>query len=361
MKYRESLGELSEALDLEFWLDRESISYRLSPGHSGMQANIETCPECGDRRHRVYLNVESGVGNCFVCNATFSKLSFIKSYLATDSWREVVEHVKEALKDQGWRPKRMTSAAVEPGEVRLPLSVELPTKDGLNVVYLMRRGVSDDLTRYFHLRYCEEDWYQATRADGTPASQLFKQRIIIPIYDLDGKLVTFQGRDVTGQADRKYLFPMGLPGTGRFLFNGQNVMGTRRVVMGEGVFDVIALKQAMDEEPELRDVVPIGSFGKHLSAGTEDGNDQMTRFLALKKAGLREVTIMWDGEKKALRAALEAAAKLVRAGLDAKVALLPAGKDPAEVTPDAVRKAFYGAMPYTKALEVKWSLRGPYA
>jgi DNA primase len=100
-------------------------------------------------------------------------------------------------------------------------------------------------------------------------SKHYNRRVLIPIYDLDGKLVSFQGRDITGTAEKKYLFPPGYArATGEHLYNGHNVIGRPSdVVVGEGAFDVIAIKVAFDADPTLRDVVPVGTFGKHLSHG----------------------------------------------------------------------------------------------
>ncbi len=88
------------------------------------------------------------------------------------------------------------------------------------------------------------------------AAQKGERRLLIPVYDLDGKLVTFQGRDIIGDQDAKYLFPPALPGTGRFLYNGHNAVRARRIAMGEGAFDVFSLKAAIDGESDLRDIVP---------------------------------------------------------------------------------------------------------
>lgn len=351
--------ELEDELDFEFWLEREGVSYKLTRGKSGMQANLRECPACGDRRYRAYLNAESGRGNCFVCNETFKgKLDFIKKQTGL-SFRDALANITETLKDQGWRPKR-TAVAVEEEKATLPLSFPLPTPSGENLIYLEDRGIGADIAGYLGLRYSEFGVWNFTKEDGTKGTQNFANRVIIPVYDLNGTFVTFQGRDVSGLSDRKYLFPKGLPGTGRYLLNGQNAKRTKRVAMGEGVFDVAGLKMAMDGEIDLRDVVPVGSFGKNLSYGSPDGNDQLGRFLELKREGLEEVTIMWDGEEKALVAALDAAKMLTRCGFRVKIALLPAGCDPNEVLPEVVRDCFRKAQLYTKALDVRWRLRNPY-
>jgi DNA primase len=243
----------------------------------------------------------------------------------------------------------------------MPPSFALPTHDGRNLLYLDKRGVTNEWAQYFHLRFCEEGWWNFKREDGTTGGQRFDNRLLIPVYDLDGTFVTFQGRDVSGEnVEKKYLFPSGLPGTGRFLLNGQNALNRSQVVMVEGFFDVAATKIAFDDDPELRLVEPVGSFGKHLSGGHDDGNDQIGRFLTLKRSGLKQVTIMWDGEVKALEAAIGAGQMLQKIGLAVKIALLPAGCDPNEVPAEVVRKTFWDARPLTAAQIVKWKLNNPY-
>lgn len=353
-------SEALDQLDMEFWLEREGLRYKRSPGRSGIQLNLRVCPACGDRRSRVYLNAETGVGNCFVCSTTFNKAKFIHETLG-GSWGDTFRAIEQAAKEQGWRPRKRVEVAVEEEKAIMPPSFSLPTPEGQNLVYLDQRGVTNEWAKYFHLRYCEDGWWNFKREDGSAGGQKFSGRILIPVYDLDGAFKTFQGRDVTGSdGGRKYLFPSGLPGTGRFLLNGQNALNRSAVVMAEGFFDVAAIKIAFDADLDLRLVEPVGSFGKHLSAGLGDGDDQLTRFRRLKDTGLKQVTIMWDGEKAALDAALEAGGLLKGVGLSVKIALLPAGKDPNEVPPETVRQAYWKAEPLTEGLMLKWRMRNPY-
>lgn len=351
--------ELSDALDLEYWAERQGVSYKNTRGRSGPQLNFKECPSCGDRKSKVYLNADTGLGNCFKCDEAFYKLGFIHATL-NGTWKQTLEEVKATLKEQGWRPAKKTTAAVEHGEVVLPSSIELPTSDNQNLVYLEQRNVTGEVAKYFHLRYCISGWWNYIKDDGSKGGQKFDDRIIIPVFDLDGTLKTFQGRDITGEAERKYLFPSGLSGTGVYLFNGQNASMAKRLCLVEGAFDVIAAKRAFDEVVDLRDVVPIGSFGKHLSYGSLTGNDQLGRFIQLKTSGLQEVTIMWDGEKQALAAALHTAELLQKVGLIARIALLPFDKDPNEVLAEVVQKAFREAITYTAQIGVRWRLQNPY-
>ncbi|OWZ90480.1 hypothetical protein B9J07_28250 [Sinorhizobium sp. LM21] len=361
---RVSFDQIQEELDMEFFLERESISFRETRGTSGIQLNIKTCPNpaCRDERWRTYFGIENGKGNCFVCGTSFNKLQYVNYHFDHgDTWRTTFATCEEILRDQGYRPKRQAMVQVVHGDVVLPVSDPLPLPDGSNLAYLEQRGFGPEICKYFELRWCQFGWWKFKDADGKAQTQNFADRVLIPVFDLDGTLKTFQGRDLTGTSAKKYLFPMELPGTGRYLLNGHNALATDHVVMGEGAFDVAAIKLAFDEDSALRNIVPVGSFGKHLSYGAPDGDDQLGRFLQLKGRGIKTVTIMWDGEVAALLAALDAAKRLTGLGFTVRIALLPFEKDPNEVTGDVVRKAFYAATVWTPNVDIKWRLRNPYA
>ena len=124
-------------------------------------------------------------------------------------------------------------------------------------------------------------------------------RILIPVYDPDGAMKTFQGRDITGTAERRYLFHAA-SASGKF-HNGHNAVGKQTVVVCEGRSMLWGLNELFFDEETLRDYVePIGTFGMHLSGNTtQDAEDQLGAFLTLKARGLRNVIAMWDSEKQA--------------------------------------------------------------
>lgn len=352
------LGEALDALDIGEWLDSQAIDYRENRGSRGMQLNIKECPVCGNASWKVYLNAETGLGNCFAGDhppgENFNKWKFIRACTSDVSTAAVIESVKLFSESRGWRPKRVKSEKVnEKVEWEMPAHLPLPIK-GRNLKYLENRGVDLELATYFHLGYCASGYFRY-KVYGDWRFMDFSKRILIPIYDLDGKLKTFQGRDITGTHERKYLFPPGLAATGALLYNGHNVKDTHRVVVGEGAFDVIAIKRAMDEDPALRDVVPVGTFGKHLSHGP--GDTQQMRFLDLRNRGVSDVTLMWDGEVRATDDAVQAGLVLTQLGFQVRVAMLPPMRDPNEVVPSVVRRAFYEAIPLTRLGAAKIMLR----
>jgi DNA primase len=349
------LTELLEYVDLESWLDYESIDHRVIYGRSGDQANIKTCPRCGGSEWKVYMGIESGIGNCFhgscVGEKFFNVYTFALNHLGL-SPAKTIESLKTFAKNSGYRQRRKSITQRIQGEVKLPDNHKLPINNK-NLKYLTNRGFDNEVSKYFDWRYVTSGSYIYQDAKDIQRYQRYDGRVLMPIYDINGVLRTFQGRDITGDSDRKYLFPPGLCGSGRFLYNAYNAVTAERVVLGEGVFDVAAIKCAVDEVVDLRDVVPLGSFGKSLSMASE-GDSQLTEFATLKKNGLKEVTFMWDGEKSTIQAAFEAAMKLhANTGLLCKVAVLPKNCDPNEATPEQVRAAFYQAVVANKRSAMK--------
>lgn len=332
---RSEIAELLDSLDIQAWLDREGISYKETRGRNGTQLNVRECPCCGNRNWKVYLNQETGLGNCFVCNEKFSKWKFINSFLNSGPG-VTIESIQDALKDQGWKSKKKAVNVSFRGNLIIPESLPIPIK-GKNLKYLENRNITTELCQYFSLRLSLNGKFNY-KEDGKKRVQNYAKRIIIPIFDLDSNLASFQGRDITGEAEKKYLFPPGFASTGSLIYNGQNARGVQHIVLGEGVFDVFAIKAALDSDPQLRDIVACGTFGKHLSFGDEQS--QMAKLLTLQKEGLQVITIMWDGERLALLEAIRTGLMLRKHGFTARVALLPKDRDPNEVTAQQVLDAF---------------------
>lgn len=345
------LTEILDSIDIEYYLNSQGIDYKENRGASGRQLNLRDCPVCGNSKWKVYIGADTGLGNCFSgsCEQKFNKYSFIKHHLQSPSTSELIRHIKHAASQQGWRQKKAKRVEVVEGKIILPESLELPF-NGKNLKYLTNRGVSSEMSNYFYLRYSEKGKYYYNDGE-RDRYQNYSERIIIPIHDLEGNLVTFQGRDVTGESERKYLFPPGFASTGRYLYNGHNAVMSTYIVMCEGVFDVISVKMALDEDIYLRGVTPVASFGKHLSNGFE--NDQMGELIKLKRLGLKHVCFMWDGEKSAIRAAIKAAISVLSLGIKASVAILPDNKDPNEVPDYIVRESYKNAIPINRMSAIK--------
>lgn len=354
---RDGDDELEEAIaqiDMESWLDAEGIDYKMGRGRSGIQINLKECPLCGHDKWKTYLNAESGLGKCFVCEDGLNKWKIIKGFTGLLG-RPLVDHVKTFAKGQGWITKRTESAAVnDDTELKFPEHVDLPVK-GRNLRYLDNRGITGEIAKYFGLKFSHKGVFNFKDHHGRPSMQSYANRVIIPVYDMQGDLVSFQGRDITGTAERKYLFPPGFASTGTHLYNGFNAIGAKRIAIGEGAFDVAAIKAGLDGEMALRDIVPVGTFGKSLSFGDEQS--QLAKLTYLRDRGLEEVIFVWDGEPKAIVAAVDAALQVRSMGLKSRVAILPDGCDPNEIPATELRRCIWKAVTIDQASAIKLKLK----
>lgn len=349
----------------EDFLEYEGIEYRVTSGSRGRQFNIKECPKCGGSSWKVYIGCDSGYGNCFhgSCETKFNLWTFAAAHLDTEDGKAIGTKFDEIAKGGGWRPKQRAPKVVVPalsGALKLPMSVAAGAQ---GIPYLNERGFSPEIQRAFELRMCHDGAFFYKDEDGNDRRKVFSGRVIIPIRDADGRLVTFQGRDTTGIGDPKYLFPARLDSTARYLYNGHRAKaeGWAHVVMGEGAPDVWATQAAIDGDRSWLGIGAIGSFGKNLTLDFEPGmSTQLQALMELKAAGLKIITILWDGEKAALASAVKAAHKLTGYGFTARIGFLPRGKDPAEVAPAVVRKAIERALPYSRSLGIKIKLRNPY-
>ena len=357
---RRDLTELLDDFDIESWLSAEGVEYKVTHGRSGTQLNVKCCPVCGNNKSKVYLNAETGLGSCFAGDhppgENYNKLKFVQAHLGTASKREAIAAIEAFGDGSVWQPKR---ERVEPAkqaqtQVDLPSSHPIPIK-GCNLKYLSDRNIDVRTAEHFGLRYCGKGRYEYVW-QGKASWQDYSGRIVIPIFDFAGKLATFQGRDITGTKDQKYIFPPMASATGRTLYNVHRAREASRVVVGEGVFDVMAIWQAIRDDPALSDIVPICTFGKKLTESV-DGEDQVSQFIELRRMGLKEVTFMWDAEPLAMLAALDAAKILRKLGLVTKMATLPANCDPNEVSGEVVRNALTSAFLITHPVEVRLRMR----
>lgn len=336
----DNIGDMLSRIDMATYLDRETIDYRLTTGTRGDQLNVRTCPFCGGSENKVFMNAQSGLGNCFhgSCGKKFNKYTFIEAHTGLKG-RDLIMHIELFLVENGWKPMRKYPEPVKlsTNDLKMPASVALPYM-GKNMAYLENRNINKEIAAFFHLRFCLKGWFKYI-LDGQPAYMNFSNRIIIPIFDINGTLVSFQGRDITGTAERKYLFPPGYSATGSYLFNAHNFSGHDTAVVGEGVFDVFALKIALDADSNMRNMCPLGTFGKSVSA------EQLIVFEQLKAKGLKRVVMMWDSEIQAIDDAIKYGATIKALGIDVSIAMLPPGKDPNEVPGSVVREAVWRALP----------------
>lgn len=352
-----------QQIDLEDLLAWYQLDYKCTTGSSGPQLNIKECPRCGSTEWKVYFNADTNIGNCFSGSCTqydkgFNIFSFFEHL--THSKKEAFNVIERYNRELGWRPPRKRRVVRISPDFIMPQSTAITDEMEPGLRYCMRRGFSSDTAQYYHWRYSQEGVFTYKQQDGSEGQQWYKNRLLIPIFDLQGRLATFQGRDMTDVNARRYLFPPGLAGSGRYLYDAHNAVGKEAALLCEGVFDVAAASQALSVSPSMEEVAIMGTFGISLSGSlTEADESQIGQLIELKDKGLKEVTMMWDGSFQAVNAAINTCQKLNALGLNTYIAILPLDSDPNEVDPVDVRRSYTARIQATMGnlLKLKAMLR----
>ncbi len=224
--------------------------------------------------------------------------------------------------------------------------------------YLARRGVSDAMAERFHLGYAPPGWdglltalrakgyapglleragLVQARADGDGHFDMFRDRLIFPIVDLQDRTVAFGGRALD-QSEPVYLNSRETPAfaKGRTLYAlGQAREAIREpgeVLVVEGYMDVLAAHQ-------FGFANAVASLGTALTA---DHASLLRRFAP-------GVVLVYDSDRAGEAATERGLVLFEEAEVLARVAVLPSGEDPDEFLrkhgPDAFGRLVADALP----------------
>lgn len=219
-------------IDVKGLLDELGIDYKESGKNVGPNDINISCPFCDSDMH-LGISLKSGVTNCWVCS--FEDVERRPSLLrilteVTDMrWPEV----KEKMKDWGFEFSYDAPAYTEDGlaaKCKLPreackFNIDTPPRRKAEK-YLKERGFCKRVINMYQLEFA---------VDG-----LYHNRIIIPIR-LNGKLVSFVGRDFTDkQGDRYKNAPLHLSSERikNLLYNYDYIKGLEHAYLLEGPSDV---------------------------------------------------------------------------------------------------------------------------
>ncbi len=201
-----------------------------------------------------------------------------------------------------------------------------------------KRNISDAMIEFFQLGLAGEEWdgflKYAQKKDLFPAELLkagllsysekkdryydrFRQRLMIPIFNLSGKPIAFGGRTLSKDQPAKYVNSPETPLYNKssvlygLNFTKQEIRDTNEVIVVEGYFDLISLYQA-----GIKNVVA--------SSGTAF-TSQQARLLA---RFAETAYLFFDSDSAGQNAAVRSVDALYDAGLEVMVMNPPEGEDP---------------------------------
>lgn len=278
-----------------------AVPYVTTGAHTSAGWVNINCPLCHDTDSHGGFNPEKGYYHCWHCGGV--PLDRVVRLLVGGSRDDAEKIVREYL---GTNSHARDGVVRKAGATRLVLPGTPLGK--FHRKYLRKRGFDPDvLERTYGLL-------------GTGPGERFhgvdySLRIIIPLHDMTGRLISFQGRDITGKDELRYKgcsVEHSLQHYKETLYGAHLSLKRKRIAVVEGVFDQWRLG-----------IGSVATFGTSLMP-------QQVRALA----HWEEIVFLFDSEGPAQAKAVEYARQLAALGRNVEVAELQGlgGKDPGDLS-----------------------------
>lgn len=312
---------------------------------------VGLCPFHDDRNPSMYVSPRLGIYKCFVCNAGGNAVNFLMEYEKI-SYPEALRYLakkyniqiqeERELSDEEMLEKTEKDSLFALNAFAENYFVEqmhnTETGQAIALSYFKERGYNNATIQHFRLGYNPDEWDAFTqvaikngykidhllkvgltkKTENNKLFDFYRGRVIFPIHNTMGKIVGFGGR--TLKKDDKIAKYFNSPESEiyhksnilyGFYFAKKAIRAKDNVYLVEGYTDVISLYQA-----GIQNVVA--------SSGTALTEGQIKIILSQTQ----NITILYDGDKAGIKAALRGVDMLLPTGLNVQVVLLPDGEDP---------------------------------
>lgn len=302
------------------------------------------CPFHDDHNPSMSISPEKQIYTCFVCGAHGNVFNFLMDY-ENISFIEALKLVANKVGiylDISEKANQKSNKFDDLYDIydiaNKYYQNNLHTKDGIDALnYLKKRGFTDEIIKTFGVGLSTNN--QITKllkakkisddtliksgisSNNNGLHDTFVNRIMFPLYDLEGKVVGFSGRIYKTDDSSKYVNSKesDIFKKGKILYNYHRAKEECRkkkfVIVVEGFMDVIALYM-------------VGICNVVATMGTAVTNEQAK----LLKRLSTNIILCFDGDEAGNKATLSCAKELENIGLIPKIIRLPDNYDPDEFT-----------------------------
>ncbi len=307
------------------------------------------CPFHGENTPSFSVSTDKQVYHCFGCGAggdVFSFLMEIEGLTFQEAAFKLADKANIELGNNiAMSNRSISNDATKMIEAHHLLSkfyhhLLVNTKEGQHALdYLLKRGFTLEVIDKFQIGYAIDSWdfdYKfltsknfhpllmekagliIKREQDETYFDRFRDRIMFPIFDKNGKAVAFSGRSL-GESKPKYL---NSPETtifnkSKILYNYHRarpaIRKFQQVVLFEGFADVIAADTSGIENG-------VATMGTSLT----------DEHVSILKKNAQSVTVCYDSDSAGIEAAFRAGNLLKQANCQVRVAMMPDGMDPDE-------------------------------
>ncbi len=310
---------------------------------------IALCPFHNEKTPSFNVSPAKGIYKCFGCGKGGDAIRFLMDHeqlsypealrWLADKYNIVIKEEAETPEDIARRDKRESLLVLNQFAARFFERALWEEEEGKNIGlnYFRERNFRESVIRKFQLGYApasgtalsDEAMAKGYRREYLLALGLskekdnrlrdfFRSRVVFPVHSLSGSVIAFGARTLS--SDKK--IPKYLNSAESEIYHKSKVLygaffakGAMRqqdeCLMVEGYTDVISLHQA-----GIENVVA--------SSGTSLTHEQVR----LVKRYTENITILYDGDKAGVAAALRGLDIVLEEGLNVKVVILPEGEDP---------------------------------
>ena len=336
-----SVEKIKEKLDVQ---DVIGSYIKVERAGGNFKAN---CPFHNEKTPSFFISPSRGTYYCFGCGAKGDIFTFVQEFEGTDfigSLKILADRAGITLEQVNPKEKSESDRLHEVLELATQYFEKNLTENSKAIEYLTNRGLTEETRNSWRIGYAPNEWRalhtylktlkvtdseleavglikrsEKAREDGS--YDVFRGRIIFPIFDPSGKVIAFSGRIFDDVPDApKYL---NSPETK--LFNkSETLYGFDRAktsirkkdysILVEGQMDLLMSHQA-------------GFSNTVASSGTAFTEAHLIKLGRLSS----KILFVYDSDSAGFHAALKSGALALSLGMEVKLAQLPKGTDPAEL------------------------------
>lgn len=313
--------------------------------------HIGCCPFHNEKTPSFYVSPSKGIFKCFGCGEAGDVVKFLMkhehyTYPEALRWLADKYHIEIKEEEQNEEEKQRQTerdGLFHVSEFAQKYFADLLYNDemgrAVGLSYFHGRGLSDEVIKRFGLGYCLDEWSNFTdhalkngyslqvlektgltivKEDTGKQYDRFRGRVMFPIYSISGRVLGFSGRVLTSEKQAaKYVNSpdSDIYNKSRILYGlyqaRSAIAKADKCYLVEGNVDVISMHQSGVENT-------VASCGTSLTVEQ----------IRLIKRYTQNVTVLYDGDKAGVKAALRAIDLLFAEGMHVRLVLFPDDEDP---------------------------------
>jgi len=313
--------------------------------------HIGCCPFHNEKTPSFYVSPSKGIFKCFGCGEAGDVVKFLmkhEHYTYPEALRWLADKYHIEIKEEEQTEEEKQRQTERDGlfhvsEFAQKYFADLLYNDemgrAVGLSYFHERGLSDEIIKRFGLGYCLDEWSDFTdhalkagysdtvlektgltvyKEDTGKKYDRFRGRVMFPIYSISGRVLGFSGRVLSKEKQAaKYVNSpdSDIYNKSRILYGLYQaraaIAKADKCYLVEGNVDVISMHQSGVENT-------VASCGTSLTVEQ----------IRLIKRYTSNVTVLYDGDKAGVKAALRAIDLLFAEGMHVRLVLFPDDEDP---------------------------------